>query len=223
MEKYSRTEPISKTAFPIERAGIPFIGIAAFATAVFALLGIAVLALLGLLATFFICYFFRDPDRVTPVVDGGVVSPADGKVIKVERLESTHFAKGPCQRVSIFMSVFNVHVNRIPSDGRIAKIEYYPGKFFSANLDKASRLNEHNAVHLETEKGQPICFVQIAGLVARRIICRLQEGDEVIRGRRFGLICFGSRLDVYLPVDTQITVSVGDVVSAGTSLIGKLS
>jgi len=223
MEKYSRTEPISKTAFPIERAGIPFIGIAAFATAVFALLGMAVLALLGLLATFFICYFFRDPDRVTPVVDGGVVSPADGKVIKVERLESTHFAKGPCQRVSIFMSVFNVHVNRIPSDGRIAKIEYYPGKFFSANLDKASRLNEHNAVHLETEKGQPICFVQIAGLVARRIICRLQEGDEVIRGRRFGLICFGSRLDVYLPVDTQITVSVGDVVSAGTSLIGKLS
>jgi len=223
MEKYSRTEPISETAFPIERAGIPFIGIAAFATAVFALLGIAVLALLGLLATFSICYFFRDPDRVTPVVDGGVVSPADGKVIKVERLESTHFTKGPCQRVSIFMSVFNVHVNRIPFDGRIAKIEYYPGKFFSANLDKASRLNEHNAVHLEAENGQPICFVQIAGLVARRIICRIQEGDEVVRGRRFGLICFGSRLDVYLPVDAQITVSVGDVVSAGTSLIGKLS
>ena len=160
---------------------------------------------------------------MTPVVDGGVVSPADGKVIKVERLESTHFAKGPCQRVSIFMSVFNVHVNRIPFDGRIAKIEYYPGKFFSANLDKASRLNEHNAVHLEAENGQPICFVQIAGLVARRIICRIQEGDEVVRGRRFGLICFGSRLDVYLPVDAQITVSVGDVVSAGTSLIGKLS
>jgi len=223
MEKYSRTEPISETAFPIERVGIPFIGIAAFATAVFALLGIAVLALLGLLATFFICYFFRDPDRVTPVVEGGVVSPADGKVIKVERLESSHFAKGPCQRVSIFMSVFNVHVNRIPFDGRIAKIEYYPGKFFSANLDKASRLNEHNAVHLETENGQTLCFVQIAGLVARRIICRIQEGDEVVRGRRFGLICFGSRLDVYLPVDAQITVSVGDLVSAGTSLIGKLS
>jgi len=223
MEKYSRTEPISETALPIERAGIPFIAIAAFATAVFALLGIAVLALLGLLATVFICYFFRDPDRVTPVVDGGVVSPADGKVIKVERLESTHFAKGPCQRVSIFMSVFNVHVNRIPSDGRIVKIEYYPGKFFSANLDKASRLNEHNAVYLEAENGQTICFVQIAGLVARRIICRIREGDEVVRGRRFGLICFGSRLDVYLPVDAQITVSVGDVVSAGTSLIGKLS
>jgi len=223
MEQYSRTEPISETAFPVERAGIPFIGIAAFATAVFALLGIAIPALLGLLATFFICYFFRDPDRVTPVLEGGVVSPADGRVIKVERLESTHFAKGPCRRVSIFMSVFNVHVNRIPFHGRIAKIEYYPGKFFSANLDKASRFNEHNAVHLETENGQTLCFVQIAGLVARRIICRIQEGEDVARGQRFGLICFGSRLDVYLPVDTQITVTVGDVVSAGTSLIGKLT
>jgi len=223
MEKYSRVEPVNETAFPIERAGIPFIGIAAFATAVFALLGIAVLALLGLLATFFVCYFFRDPDRVTPVLEGGVVSPADGKVIKVERLENTHFAKGPCQKVSIFMSIFNVHVNRIPFDGRVVKIAYYPGKFFSANLDKASRFNEHNAVHLETENGQTLCFVQIAGLVARRIICRIQEGDDVVRGRRFGLICFGSRLDVYLPVDTHITVAVGDVISAGTSLIGKLT
>ena len=223
MNKYSRTEPLSQSAFPIDRAGIPFIGIAAFATAVFALLGIAVLALSGLLATFFICYFFRDPDRVTPVLDGGVVSPADGKVIRVERLESTYFAKGPCRKVSIFMSVFNVHVNRIPFDGRIAKIEYYPGNFFSANLDKASRLNEHNAVYLETGNGQTLCFVQIAGLVARRIICRIQEGDDLVRGQRFGLICFGSRLDVYLPVDTQITVTVGDVVSAGTSLIGKLT
>ena len=222
MNKFSRTDPPSQTAFPIDRAGIPFIGIAAFATAVFALLGIAVLALPGLLATLFICYFFRDPDRVTPVLEGGVVSPADGKVIKVERLENTHFAEGPCQKISIFMSIFNVHVNRIPCNGRIGKIAYYPGKFFSANLDKASRFNEHNAVYLETGNGQTLCFVQIAGLVARRIICRIQEGDAVARGQRFGLICFGSRLDVYLPVDAQVTVSVGDVVSAGTSLIGKL-
>jgi phosphatidylserine decarboxylase len=223
MDKYSRTDSRSPSAFPIDRAGIPFIGIAAFATAVFALLGIAVLALPGLLATLFIGYFFRDPDRVTPVLEGGVVSPADGRVIRVERLERTHFAEGPCRKVSIFMSIFNVHVNRIPFDGRIAKIEYYPGKFFSANLDKASRFNEHNAVYLETGNGQTLCFVQIAGLVARRIICRIQEGDDVVRGQRFGLICFGSRLDVYLPVDTQITVTVGDVVSAGTSLIGKLT
>lgn len=223
MDKYLRADPLGLSAFPLDRAGIPFIGIAAFATAVFALLGIAVLALPGLLATLFICYFFRDPDRMTPAVEGGVVSPADGKVIRVERLESTDFAEGPCQKISIFMSVFNVHVNRIPFDGRVAKIEYYPGKFFSANLDKASRFNEHNAVYLETANGQALCFVQIAGLVARRIICRIQEGDDVVRGQRFGLICFGSRLDVYLPVDAQITTAVGDVVSAGTSLIGKLT
>ena len=204
MKPFSRPEAPSQSAFPIDRAGLPFIGIAAFATAVFALLGITILAL-------------------APVLEGGVVSPADGKVIKVERLESTHFAKGPCQKVSIFMSIFNVHVNRIPFDGRIEKIEYYPGKFFSANLDKASRFNEHNAVYLETGKDQSLCFVQIAGLVARRIICRIQEGDAVARGRRFGLICFGSRLDVYLPVDAQVTVAVGDVVRAGTSLIGKLT
>ena len=223
MNKYSRTDLPSQSAFPMDRAGIPFVGIAAFATAVFALLGIAVLALPGLLATLFICYFFRDPDRVTPVLEGGVVSPADGKVIKVERLENTHFTEGPCRKISIFMSIFNVHVNRIPFDGRITKIEYYPGKFFSANLDKASRFNEYNAVYLETGNGQALCFVQIAGLVARRIICRIQEGDAVARGQRFGLICFGSRLDVYLPVDAQITVTVGDMVSAGTSLIGELT
>ena len=222
MDKFSRTDPPSQTAFPIDRAGIPFIGTAAFATAVFALLGIAVLALPGLLTTLFICYFFRDPDRVAPVLENGVVSPADGKVIKVERLENTHFTEGPCQKISIFMSIFNVHVNRIPFDGQITKIEYYPGKFFSANLDKASRLNEHNAVYLETGNGQTLCFVQIAGLVARRIICRIQEGESVVRGQRFGLICFGSRLDVYLPVDAQVSVAVGDVVSSGTSLIGKL-
>ena len=179
--------------------------------------------LIGFVLWGLVLYFFRDPDRVTPVLEGGVVSPADGKVIKVERLENTHFAEGPCQKISIFMSIFNVHVNRIPFDGRIAKVDYYPGKFFSANLDKASRFNEHNAVYLETGNGQTLCFVQIAGLVARRIICRIQEGGAVFRGQRFGLICFGSRLDVYLPVDAQLTVTVGDVVSAGTSLIGKLT
>ena len=223
MKKYLHTDPPSQSAFPMDKAGLPFIGIAAFATAVFALLEIAALALPGLLATFFICYFFRDPDRVVPVLEGGIVSPADGKVIRVEKLEKTHFAEGRCQKVSIFMSIFNVHVNRIPLNGHIARIEYVPGKFFSANIDKASRLNEHNAVYLETENGQTICFVQIAGLVARRIICRIQTGDDVARGQRFGLICFGSRLDVYLPDDAQITVTVGDVVSAGTSLIGKLA
>ena len=223
MDKYTRVEPASSTAFPIAKAGLPYVGIAAFATAVFALLGMAFLALTGLAATFFICFFFRDPDRVIPNREGAVVSPADGKVIKVETLEKGRFCTNRCLKVSIFMSIFNVHVNRIPFSGEIDRVAYFPGKFFSANLDKASSDNEHNAVSMKTDQGHEISFVQIAGLVARRIICHVQEGQKVSRGQRFGLICFGSRLDVYLPADTDIAVRVGDRVKAGTSVLGELS
>lgn len=197
-------------------------GIAAFATAVFALLGMTFPALTGLAATFFIGYFFRDPDRVVPDREGVVVSPADGKVIIVETVAKGRFCTESCLKVSIFMSIFNVHVNRIPFAGEIARVAYFPGKFFSANLDKASADNEHNAVFLKTDKGRDICFVQIAGLVARRILCHVQEGQKVNRGQRFGLICFGSRLDVYLPADTDISVRVGDRVKAGTTVLGEL-
>ena len=223
MDNYTKVEPESSTAFPIAKAGLPFMGTAAFATAVFALLGMAFLALTGLAATLFICFFFRDPDRVVPDRDGAVVSPADGKVLKVETIDNGRFCSERCLKVSIFMSIFNVHVNRIPFSGDIVRVAYFPGKFFSANLDKASSDNEHNAVFVKTEQGRDICFVQIAGLVARRIICHVQEGQKVIRGQRFGLICFGSRLDVYLPVDTDISVKVGDRVKAGTTVLGDLS
>ena len=124
------------------------------------------------------------------------------------------------ERISIFMSVFNVHVNRAPYDGRVKEISYYPGKFFSANLDKASLENEHNAVFLETDDARPMCVVQVAGLIARRIICKIQPGDHLLRGQRFGLICFGSRLDVYLPTDIKLKVAPGDKVKAGTSILG---
>ncbi|PIE67276.1 MAG: phosphatidylserine decarboxylase family protein [Deltaproteobacteria bacterium] len=221
MNQMKWSDPPSQTAFPIARAGWAFIGAAAFATAVFALLGIGVLSILGLLVTGFICYFFRDPDRLIPTADGQIVSPADGKVIKIEPVEQTpHFA-GPCNRISVFMSVFNVHVNRIPHEGTIREVNYHPGKFFSANLDKASSDNEHNALILECPNGKQIGFVQIAGLVARRIICRVQPGDTMGRGQRFGLICFGSRLDIYLPREVDIRVSVGDKVSAGSSVLGN--
>jgi phosphatidylserine decarboxylase len=222
MNNYTRVEPQSQFAFPLAKAGWPFIGIAAFATAVFSLIGIAWLALPGLLATFFICYFFRNPDRVIPDQTGVIVSPADGKVIKVEDVSNSRLVEGPSKKISIFMSVFNVHINRIPYNGSITKIAYFPGKFFSANLDKASRHNEHNAVYLQSDEGAQICFVQIAGFIARRIICHLNEGDDVTRGQRFGLICFGSRLDVYLPQTAGVSVSAGDRVSAGTSVIGNL-
>lgn len=221
MTQLNWSDPPSQTAFPVAKAGYPFIFASAFATAVFALLGIGFLAVLGLLVTGFICYFFRDPDRLIPNGEGLVVSPADGKVIKVEPVDQTPYFDGACTRISVFMSVFNVHVNRVPHEGTIRRIDYHPGKFFSANLDKASKDNEHNALLLESPSGKQVGFVQIAGLVARRIICAVQSGDELKRGQRFGLICFGSRLDIYLPVDTAIQVVVGDKVQAGSSILGK--
>jgi phosphatidylserine decarboxylase len=219
---FSYPEPPAQTAFPVAKPGYPFIFASAFTTAVFALLGLKCLTLLGLAATFFICYFFRDPDRITPKGDGIVVSPADGRIVAAETQSECPFMEGPCVKISIFMSIFNVHVNRIPYEGTVTGIQYYPGKFFNASLDKASKENEYNAVFIETEKGGKMCVVQIAGLVARRIICHLQEGDKVYRGRRFGMICFGSRLDVYLPSGSNLNVSVGDRVKAGTSVLGGL-
>jgi phosphatidylserine decarboxylase len=222
MQKFSWSDPPSQTAFPLARAGYPFIFACAGTTAVFALLGLVPWAVIGLAVTFFICYFFRDPDRVVPSGEGLVVSPADGRVLSVTTVDGTPFYPGQCQKISIFMSVFNVHVNRIPHEGRIVRIDYHPGKFFSANLDKASKDNERNAVHLETQQGRPICCVQIAGLIARRIICHVQQGDQVRRGQRFGLICFGSRLDVYLPMDAKLRVAQKDCVKAGTTVLGDL-
>jgi phosphatidylserine decarboxylase len=223
MTRYVWSDPQRQTAFPIATAGYPFIGAAAFATAVFALLGLTAAALLGLLIAFCICMFFRDPDRVIPNTDAAVVSPADGRVIKAESVDNTPYYDGKCVKISIFMSVLNVHVNRVPHEGRVERIRYHPGKFFSANLDKASAENEHNAVFLETEGGARICFVQIAGLVARRILCHVQAGDRLVRGQRFGMICFGSRLDVYLPPETGLSVSVGDRVRSGNTVLGYLS
>lgn len=223
MEKYTRTDPPGKTAFPIHRAGYPLIFGSAFVTLILALLGLTTLTLIGLVATLFICAFFRDPDRVVPEHQDVVVSPADGKIISVGEVADSPFELGDSLKISIFMSVFNVHVNRIPFTGRIKDIHYHPGKFFSANLDKASKKNEHNAVLLETDQDRDICFVQVAGLIARRIICHVSPEDRVLRGQRFGIICFGSRLDVYLPLNSHVKVNVGDMVKAGTSVLGKLS
>ncbi len=223
MNDVPRFDPPSQKVFPVAKAGYRFIFVAAFATFILALFKLTVLAVFGLMITVFICFFFRDPDRITPDGEGLVVSPADGKVILSEHVDKSPFSDKPNLKISIFMSVFNVHINRIPHEGKITQIRYSPGKFFSANLDKASADNENNAVSLETEKGKTICFVQIAGLIARRIVCGLQENERVVRGRRFGLICFGSRLDVYLPPDSKIRVVVGDKVKSGVSVLGVLT
>ncbi len=221
MENYSWSDPPGQTAFPVAKAGHPLIMAAAFVTLIFALLGMTTLALIGVVVAFCFCGFFRDPDRVIPDQAGGIVSPADGKVIVLDTLDSSPFFDGRCKKISIFMSVFNVHVNRIPFDGTVVKVRHHLGKFFSANLDKASLQNEHNALLLETPDGKPMCVVQVAGLIARRIICYVQPGMKLTKGQRYGLICFGSRLDVYVPEDTEIKVAIGDRVKAGTSLIAQ--
>lgn len=222
MNDFAWSDRPSETAFPVARPGYPFIFASAFTTAVMALLGLTLWALLGLASTVFIVYFFRDPDRVVPNAAGTVVSPADGRVIAIEKADETPYYDGECKKISIFMSVFNVHINRIPYEGMVSSISYFPGKFIAANRDKASSDNERNAVFIETDQGQRITAVQIAGLIARRIICHIQSGEIVRRGQRLGMICFGSRVDLYLPVETTIAVAVGEHVRAGTSVIGVL-
>jgi len=221
--KFVWSDSPGQTAFPVAKAGYSFIFAAAFTTAVFALLELTTPALIGLLATFSICLFFRDPDRVIPADQNALVSPADGKVLFAGHEENSPYLDGPCIRISIFMSVFNVHINRVPHEGIVKNIIYNPGKFFNASFDKASKNNERNAVVMETVDGKAICFVQIAGLIARRIICSIQPGDQVKRGQRMGLICFGSRVDVYLPVETRLSVTKGNKVKGGSTVLGYIS
>lgn len=168
----------------------------------------------------FTLWFFRDPEREVPFHSNAIVSPADGTVIKIENVQDNKYIMGDAQKISIFMSIFNVHVNRIPYDGVVEDVRYNPGKFLVASRDKASEINEQNAVILNVDGKGKIAFVQIAGFVARRIVCHLKEGDRVIRGSRFGMIRFGSRLDVYLPRNVQLSVLTGDRVKAGKTILG---
>ena len=221
MDDFTWSDPPSRWAFAIASAGYPLLLGSAFITLVLALLGLTPLALAALAGTICIAGFFRDPDRVIPNRPGLVVSPADGRVICVERSRSDAFFDAEMTKISIFMSVFNVHVNRIPAEGRIYRIRYRPGTFVAADRAEASMRNEHNAVFIETSSGKRLCLVQVAGLIARRIICRVQEDETVRRGQRFGMICFGSRLDVYLPPEIRLAVAVGDKVLAGSSILGR--
>ena len=212
-----------KWALPVAREGLWLIAASAFVTAYLALLGLSLVALFFLVVTLFLGFFFRDPQREIPDGEGLAVSPADGKIVEVRMVPKSEFAPEEMLKISVFMSVFNVHVNRIPADGSVTGVSYHPGKYFSANLNKASSHNERNAVSLDIIGGRRLVVVQIAGLIARRIVCRIRQGDRLRRGDRFGIICFGSRLDVYLPPDTQPAVSVGDRVWAGTSVLGRLA
>ena len=206
----------------IAQEGYPFIIFFLIITVFVAFLGICWLLILSALISFFTIWFFRNPERYFLEGENVVISPADGKVIKVEDIEMNSTISGKFKKVSIFMNVFSVHVNRAPYSGKIEAINYHEGKFVSANLDKASSDNERNAILIHTESGSSIWAVQIAGLIARRIVCWVKVGDTVKKGERFGLIRFGSRVDVYLPQDSRIAVKIGQKVRAGESPLGYL-
>jgi len=206
----------------VAREGYPFIVFIAFATLIAAVLEYELLALLLLFSTGFVFYFFRDPERIIPDAEDGVVSPADGKVILVEKIFDDRFVHEHVYKVSIFMSVFDVHVNRLPFAGVVEKIQYAAGSFYAANTDQGGLANEHCAVILSTPKNFRYAVVQVAGLVARRIVCWAEKGDTIERGSRFGLIRFGSRVDIYLPQQMQLEVRSGQRVRAGETVIGYI-
>lgn len=205
----------------IVKEGFPFIFVAVFFTLLMWLLGLVLLAVFFALLSVFTIAFFRNPERSVPQDDFSIVAPADGKIIKIEMLTLEEgLIRGNYRMISIFMNVFNVHVNRIPCDGRVEAIKYHKGKFFSADLDKASILNERNYLVIESASGIKVMIVQIAGLIARRIVCWVNTGTNVEKGQRFGLIRFGSRLDVYLPEEVDVCVGLGQKVRAGETVLG---
>lgn len=218
----SLVDSVKNTLVPIHKEGYPFI--LAFVVGSFILGWIAdPLFWIGMVLTVWCAYFFRDPERVTPISPELVISPADGRVSGISRTvppAELGLGDGEMLRISVFMNVFNCHVNRAPMDGQIKRVAYRPGQFLNAELDKASTDNERNGIVIDTPQGD-IGVVQIAGLVARRIVCWSKEGDTLEAGDRFGLIRFGSRLDVFLPDGAEPRVSLGQTAIAGETVLAE--
>ena len=206
----------------LAREGWPFIAAStALAVVVWALAGFA-WSLPVWLVVVFVVQFFRDPPRQVPTQPNAVLSPADGRIVKVEKVRDP-LTERDTLLISVFMNVFNVHSNRSPVDGTVERIQYSPGKFVNADLDKASSENERNAMVLRLADGERVSVVQVAGLIARRILCYAKEGQRLARGERYGFIRFGSRVDVYLPLTARPKVVVGDVVHATTTILAELA
>ena len=216
---------LSTVIKPVHREGYPFIGIFAAVTLVLFLIW-QPLGWIGVVLTVWCYYFFRDPDRYTPQREGLIVSPADGVISLIEpSVPPEELGMGPesLTRVSVFMNVFNCHVNRLPISGEITAVSYRPGKFLNASLDKASVDNERNSLAVRIADGRQIAVVQIAGLVARRIVCDVKPGAVLETGERFGMIRFGSRLDVYLPPGVVPMVALGQTMVAGETVLADLA
>jgi phosphatidylserine decarboxylase len=206
--------------WPIAKEGFPFLVGAIVLTILFEGIGWRFLALFGLLVTAFIAFFFRNPKRKVPALKRIVLSPADGRIVHVGRYDENRFLKETTLRVSIFMSLLDVHVNRAPVAGRIVEKSYRPGRFFVASGDKSSLQNEQSALILEMEDRSKILLIQIAGFLARRIVCYPNKGDSLRMGEIFGLIRFGSRVDLYLPAEVKPIVKVGQHVKGGETILG---
>ncbi len=215
---------MSRIRYPhpiVAREGWPYIALAVVVAAAVTVVGGWWSAPLWLIALF-VLQFFRDPPRDAPEGERLVLAPADGRVISIGKMRDPYAGDREALRVSVFMNVFNVHSNRAPVDGRIERIDYFPGKFVNADLDKASEHNERNALVIRTEDGSLVTCVQVAGLVARRILCYVKAGDVLHRGQRFGFIRFGSRVDVLLPPGSRLFVGVGEKVHATTTPLAEL-
>lgn len=176
----------------------------------------------AILLTAFVAWFFRDPARFPPSMPGSVISPADGRIVYAGDCPPGRYFAEPGKKVSVFMSILDVHVNRAPVSGKVAAVEYHPGRFRIASVEKASLENEQNGVRIVTDGGQAVAYVQIAGMVARRVVCDLAEGDRVRQGQRVGMIRFGSRVDILMPAATELRVRTGDRVRAGETVVGVL-
>lgn len=207
--------------FKFAREGYPFILTSAVTTLIFTLLSIFWAAAVLFILTLFMLFFFRDPDRIIIEGRGLFYSPADGKVILISEAVEDEFLKEKALEISIFMSPFDVHINRAPCDGIVRAVKHYPGKFYAAFKEGASIANEHITMLLESENGK-IVVRQVAGFLARRAVCRVKPGDMLKQGQRYGLIKFSSRVDIYLPLTTQIKVKLNDKVRAGETVIGSI-
>jgi phosphatidylserine decarboxylase len=207
---------------PIVKEGFPFVGVGAGITLLSGILGWTVVGVVAGGLTLFTAWFFRNPARIVPQGPGLVVAPGDGTVIAVEEEFEPRFLKDRSIRFTIFLNVFDVHVNRTPCDGMVENIQYQPGAFLVARKPEATLKNEQNALFLRTAQGTKVLCVQVAGLIARRIVCWLSPGDRVMRGERFGLIRFGSRMDTFVPLGTDVRVAVGDRVKGGETILGVL-
>lgn len=208
--------------FQFAKEGYPFIITFAAFTAVAALLRIHWLTAVFLILTLFMCYFFRDPERITIPNKNAFYSPADGKIIVITEAREDEILNENALKISIFMSPLNVHVNRAPCDGIVREVKHYPGKFLSAFKDEASIVNEHITMLLENETHGRIVVKQIAGYVARRAVCRVKPGAALNQGQRYGIIKFSSRLDIFLPLNTKVKVKLDDKVTAGETILGEI-